>query len=240
MASTVVPERRPPRLPLLDIHGAITRYKNELFKRKEEADQLDCETSSQDDKLSELELKCLHSLQKRKDRALSGVLFESSDFLSPRSGCLTPLSSARGSSISVNLRSAQVIAERESISLPNSSREIRDRPLGPPLQDSLRSRFCKQTTTKEIFDPVILESTKSQNKKGPLEQKLSEQGLTPVYEPKCSEGEQLGSLPPLIPDVSDLRVFLVCAGPKCGGHIQCHIRRVVSTYKLYPRFTFLS
>ncbi|KAI5080905.1 hypothetical protein GOP47_0004088 [Adiantum capillus-veneris] len=189
-----------------------------------------------DDKISELELKCLHSLQKRKDRALSGVLFESSDFLSPRSGCLTPLSSARASSMSVHLRSAQALAERDFISLPNSSRELRGRPLGPPLQDSLRSRFCKQTSAKENQDSIVLESTQLQSKKGPLEQKLSEQGLTPMYEPKCSESEQLGSLLPLIPDVSDLRVFLVCAGPKGGGHIQCHIRRVFSSYKLYPRY----
>ncbi|KAH7352130.1 hypothetical protein KP509_19G031400 [Ceratopteris richardii] len=228
-------ERKHPRLPLLDIHGAITRYKNDLFKGNEEAEHLGCESPSKDDIISELEFRCLHSLQKRKDRALCGVLLQNSDFLSPRSGCLTPLSSARAF-VSGHTRLLQIPSERDSVSLPNSSRECRDKPFGLPLQDSLRSRFCKHTSGKENSDSVNSENITSQNEKGPLEQKLNEQGITPVYEPKCSDTKQQIGILPIIPDVSDLRVFLVCPAPKCGGHIQCHMRRIPNNYKLFPKY----
>lgn len=72
---------------------------------------------------------------------------------------------------------SMVVQSRECISLPNSSRESatrKDRSLGPPLQDSLRSRFCKvdyeheYTLESAIFvyflygeshEPIVLYST---------------------------------------------------------------------------------
>ncbi|EFJ37588.1 hypothetical protein SELMODRAFT_402012 [Selaginella moellendorffii] len=69
--------------------------------------------------------------------------------------------------------------------------------------------------------------------KDPLERRLLEQGITPVYDPAHRD---VPCFRQLVPDILDFRVFLNAPGPKSGGHFQCHIYRKHEPNMLYSRY----